>query len=36
MSKINKCLTLNEVLKLIGSSEKDQSSVKPICELIIY
>ncbi|CAI6344981.1 unnamed protein product [Macrosiphum euphorbiae] len=33
MTSKNKCLTLNEKIKLIESSEKDELTVKQICEL---
>ncbi|CAI6370950.1 unnamed protein product [Macrosiphum euphorbiae] len=33
MTSKNKCLTLNEKIKLIESSEKDKLTVKQICEL---
>eukprot|EP00102_Acyrthosiphon_pisum_P024766 XP_016661976.1 PREDICTED: tigger transposable element-derived protein 3-like [Acyrthosiphon pisum] len=33
MTSKNKCLSLNEKIKLIESSEKDKLTVKQICEL---
>lgn len=33
MTSKNKCLTVNEKIKLIESSEKDELTVNQICEL---